>query len=49
MCGCLSHAPKRGTWSTTLAWALTGNPLGNILVHRAVLNPLNHTTQGHAY
>ena len=38
--------PLLGTWPTTQAHALTGNRTGNPLVHRLVLNPLSHTSQG---
>ena len=40
---CLSHAPNRGQ---TQAPAVTGNQIGNLLVHRPALNPLSHTSQG---
>ena len=46
MSGCLLHAPLLGTWPTTQACALIGNRTGNPLVHRPVLNPLSHTSQG---
>ena len=39
--------PLVGTWPTTQACALTGNQTGNTLIHRPVLNPLSHTSQGH--
>ena len=43
----LIHSPPPlGTWSTTQASALTGNRTGDPLVHRLVLNPLSHTSQG---
>ena len=44
-----SHTPHwvAGTWPATQACALTGNRTGNPLVHRPVLNPLSHTSQGH--
>ena len=35
------------TWPATQACALTGNPTSNLLVHRPVLNPLSHSSQGH--
>ena len=38
--------PNRGTWPTTQARALTGNPTSDPLVHRPALNPLSHTSQG---
>ena len=38
--------PLLGTWPTTQACALTGNPTGDPLVHRLALNPLSHTSQG---
>ena len=48
MCGCLSCTSY---WEpvphpATQACALTGNPTGNLLVHRSALNPLSHTSQG---
>ena len=46
MCGCLSCAPYWGTWPATQACALTGNRTGDPLVHRPVLNPPSHTSQG---
>ena len=46
MCGCLSHTPLLRTWPATQACALTGNRTGDPLVHRLVLNPLSHTSQG---
>ena len=46
MCGCLSHTPLLGPWSTTQACALMGNPPSNPLVHRPTLNPLSYTSQG---
>ena len=33
-------------WPPTQACALTGNQTGDLLVHRRVLNPLSHTSQG---
>ena len=38
--------PLLGTWPTTQACALTGNPTGDPLVHRPALNLLSHTLQG---
>ena len=38
--------PLLGSWLTTQACALTGNRTGDPLVHRPVLNPLSHTSQG---
>ena len=38
--------PQLGTWPTTQACALTGNQTGDLTVHRPMLNPLSHTTQG---
>ena len=40
----LTH-PLLGTWPTTQAHPLTGNPTGNPFVHRLALNPLSHTSQ----
>ena len=34
----LTH-PQLGTWPTTQACALTGNPTGDLLVHRPALIP----------
>ena len=42
----LTH-PLLGTWPTTQACALTGNQTSDPLVHRPVLNPLSHTSQGY--
>ena len=39
--------PLLGTWPTTQACALTGNQTSDPLLHRPVLNPLSHTSQGH--
>ena len=47
MCGCLSRTPSLGTWPTTQACALIGNRTGNPLVHRLLLKPLSHTSQGY--
>ena len=49
MCGCLSHALPTGTWPETQACVLTGNQTSNPLVHRLVLNPLSHTSQGNLH
>ena len=38
--------PLLGTWPTTQACALTGNQTSDLLVHKPVLNPLSHTSQG---
>ena len=38
--------PLLGTWPAIQARAPTGNRTGNILVHRPVLSPLSHTSQG---
>ena len=38
--------PLLGTWPATQACALTGNQTSHPLVHRLVLNPLSHTSQG---
>ena len=38
-----------GTWPATQACALTGNRTGDPLVHRPVLTPLSHTSQGWNY
>ena len=46
MCGCLLSAPALGAWPATQACTLTGNQTSNPLLHRLVLNPLNHTSQG---
>ena len=39
--------PLLGTWPATQVCALTGNWTSDPLLHRPVLNPLNHTSQGH--
>ena len=44
----LAH-PQLGTWPVTQACALTGNPTGDLSVHRPALNSLSHTSQGHVY
>ena len=41
--------PLPGTWSTTQARALTGNPTRDPLVLRPALNPLCHTSQGRKF
>ena len=41
---CTPHTLR--TWPVTQACALTGNQTGDPLVHRTVLNSLNHTNQG---
>ena len=41
----LKHS-LQGTWPTTQACALTGNQIGDPLVHRPALTPLSHTSQG---
>ena len=38
--------PLLGTRPTTQACSLTGNQTSDPLVHRPVLNPLSHTSQG---
>ena len=38
--------PLLGTWPTTQACVPTGNPAHNPSLHRLVLNPLSHTSQG---
>ena len=42
------HVPPTAglTWPATQACALTGNQTGDPLVHRQVLSPLSHTSQG---
>ena len=42
----LMHPPL-GTWPATQACALTGSRTGDPLVHRPVLSPLSHTSQGY--
>ena len=39
--------PQLGTWPATQACALNVNPTGDPLVHRPVLSPLSHTSQGY--
>ena len=41
--------PLLGTWPATQACALNGNQTGDPLVHRLVLNPLSHTSQGYLF
>ena len=41
--------PQLGTWPAALACALTGNRTCDPLVHRLVLNPLSHTSQGSVF
>ena len=41
----LTH-PLLGTWPTTQPCALTGDQASDPLVHRLVLNPLSHFSQG---
>ena len=38
--------PQPGTWPSTQACALRGDGTGDLLVHRLVLSPLSHTSQG---
>ena len=38
--------PQPEIWLATQAYALTGNRTSDLLVCRAVLNPLSHTNQG---
>ena len=38
--------PLLRTWPATQACALTGNRTSDPLVHRLVLNPLTHSSQG---
>ena len=38
--------PQLGTWLSTQVCALAGNWTGDLLVHKQVLNPLSHTSQG---
>ena len=47
-CVVASHTPPIGdlTWPTTQACALTGNRTSDSLVHRLVINPRSHTSQG---
>ena len=42
----LPHTPQPGTWPATQAGALTGDRTSDPLVHRPVLSPLSHTSQG---
>ena len=41
--------PLLGTWPASQACALTGNWTDDPLVHRLVLNPLSHSSQGNFY
>ena len=41
-----SRMSPAGTWLTTQACALTGNQIGDLLVHRPALSPLGHPSQG---
>ena len=43
----LAHL-QLGTWLTTQACALTRNWTGDLSVHRPVLNPLSHISQGNS-
>ena len=45
--GWLSHAPYWRSWPATQACALTGNRTSDLLIHRLVLKPLSHTSQGY--
>ena len=45
-CVVASCTPLLGTWPATQVCALTGNRTGDPLVHRPVLIPLSHTSQG---
>ena len=45
-CVVASSAHSTGDWLKTQACALTGNWTSDPLVHRPVLNPLSHTSQG---
>ena len=47
--GCPSHTPPTGTWLATQACALTGNQISDFLVHRLMLNPRSHVSQGGSY
>ena len=39
--------PQLGTWPATQACTLTGNQTGDPVIHRLVLSPLSHTSQGY--
>ena len=39
--------PKLGTWPTTVACALTGDPTSDPLTHTPATNPLGHMSQGY--
>ena len=41
----LAHL-QLGMWPAIQACALTGNPTSDLSVHKLVLNPLSHTSQG---
>ena len=41
--------PQLATRHATQACTLTGNRTGILLVHRLMLNPLSHTSQGGLY
>ena len=47
-CVVSSHTPPTGDWAATQARALTGNQIGDPLVHRPALNPLSYSSQGAA-
>ena len=38
--------PQLGTWPAAQPCVPTGNPTSDLLVHRPVLSPLSHTSQG---
>ena len=46
MCGCLLGVPYWGPGLQPRHVPWTGNRTGDSLVHRPVLNPLSHTSQG---
>ena len=46
-CMVASHTPPTGP--TTQACVLTGNQMGDPLIHRLALNPLSHTSQGYCH
>ena len=46
MCGLPLTCPPLGTWPTTQAFAPTRTQTCDPLVHRLMLNPLSHTSQG---
>ena len=41
--------PPLGTWLAAQARALTGTRTSDLSVHRPVLNPLSHTSQGRIF